>query len=936
MITQFIDECKSFMSERVYDRYIERFAYGIDASCYRYIPKLVLKPRDENEVQKIILLSQKYHIPLTFRASGTSLSGQACSDSVLVVCMKHWDSIEVKEDSIICGCGVIGVEANNSLKPLGKKIGPDPATINNASIGGIFSNNSSGMCCGVKQNSYQTIKSIRVIMHDGFLFDTADKASVDEFIKTHPAMVHEIMSLREEIMADSALCSEIKRKFAIKNTTGYGLNSFVDFDNIRDILNHIFIGAEGTLGFISRVEYYSVEDFNYKACALLFYEDLVAASHAIEILANNDDIVSAAEIMDYACLKSIISLQGIPRELERIKEGNCCILIQLESNDMQSLQSRIDFIRTQLEAIPTLFDIRFSFDKKEQDSWWKIRKGILPLSVANKRKGSTVITEDICFEIKNFARGIEGLIELFKTYEFDGIIFGHALSGNVHFIITPLLDDEKEVENFAKFMDSMAKLVVSLKGSTKAEHGTGRMVAPFVELEWGAKAYAINKRIKKIFDPHNLFNPDVIICDDPNIHIKNLKPTHSIDEFMDSCMECGFCEKVCPSKEITLSPRQRIAVYREIQRLESKNNKTQSEIEELQSLKQDYKYYGVQTCATCSMCYMICPLEIDTAKIATNINNAHAKGIGVARSISNNLGTAIKFAKFGVKMANTAQALLGRENTKNMSLYLNKKIGTPIIPVSMPKSNAYKLENRENGSEENVVYFTSCLNRIFAPNTKDARSIQEVFESLCNKAKINCYYPKNISKMCCGKAFKDFSLKDKTLNPIYQSLQEIKQEFSGKKYVVVCDHSACSGEIIAKLRESDEFCDMKFQDVSEFVWTNIIPRLNIQPLSEDVGLYMVCSSKKYGFSEYLKSIAQACTKGATIEHLQTHCCGFAGNKGFTTPELNDSALDGLGSYFATQNLKCAYSSSSTCEIGLSNKTNIQWQHIIYLLDEVSG
>lgn len=935
MIKQFINECKSFMNDNVHERYIERFAYGVDASCYRYIPKLVLKPRNESEVQKIILLSQQYGIPLTFRASGTSLSGQACSDSVLVVCMKHWDSIEVREDSIVCGCGVIGVEANISLKHLGKKIGPDPATINNASIGGIFSNNSSGMCCGVKQNSYQTIKSIRVILHDGFLLDTADKSSINDFINTHSTMVDEIMALREEIVADNALCNEIKRKFAIKNTTGYGINSFVDFDDIKDILNHIFIGAEGTLGFISRIEYYSVEDFKHKACALLFYENLSIASHAIEILASNDNIISAAEIMDYACLMSIVSLQGLPRELDSIKVGNCCILIQLESNDIESLKSNIDFISTQLESVPTLFGVKFSFDRAEQDSWWKIRKGILPLAAANKPKGSTVITEDICFEINNFARGIDELTDLFRKYEFDGIIFGHALSGNVHFIITPLLDDVGEVDRFAKFMDAMANLVVSLKGSTKAEHGTGRMVAPFVELEWGSKAYAINKRIKKIFDPHNLFNPDVIICDDPNIHIKNLKPTYSIDEFMDSCMECGFCEKVCPSKDITLSPRQRIAVFREIQRLESKSNRSNIENEELESLKSDYKYYGVQTCATCSMCSMICPLEIDSAKIAININNSNSKGIGIARSISNNLNRTIKFAKFSVGVANAAQSLFGNENVKNVSLFLNNKIGTPIIPKSMPRSNAYKLESKDNGGSENVVYFTSCLNRIFAPNAKDKRSIQEVFESLCKKAKINCFYPKNISNMCCGKAFKDFSLKDPTLNPIYQSLKEIKEEFSDKKYVVVCDHSACSGEIIAKLKDSDEFGNMVFKDVSEFVYTNILPYLSINPLSDDVGLYSVCSSKKYGFSDNLKNIAKSCTSGAIIEHTQTHCCGFAGNKGFITPKLNNSALDSFGTYFATQNLKHAYSSSSTCEIGLSDKTNIQWQHIIYLLDEVS-
>lgn len=953
----FAQECKEFLFDqngtrrdyRIYDSYIMRFAYGVDASCYRYIPKLVLKPINEEEVQRIIMLSNAYNIPLTFRGSGTSLSGQACSDSVLVVCMHKWQNIKASADSIWCDCGVIGVDANNALKPFGKKIGPDPATINNASIGGIFSNNSSGMCCGVKQNSYQTIKSIRVILHDGFILDTSDSKNVQEFINTHTDMVKEILALRQEILDDKALHKEIHRKFAIKNTTGYALNSLSDFEDIKDILNHIFIGAEGTLGFVSRVEYTPVKDYALKACALLFYENLSLAAQAIEILARNDDKVSAAEIMDYACLKAVSALDGMPEELTKITQENCCILIQIESDSKEILDSHLSHIKAELECVPTLFGIHFSFDEATQAKWWKIRKGLLPISAGTKRRGSTVITEDICFEIPNFAKGIRGIQKLFTEYEFEGIIFGHALSGNVHFIITPLLNDEKERNNFALFMDKMVELVVALKGSTKAEHGTGRMMAPFVEQEWGEKAYALNKRIKHIFDAKNLFNPDVLICEDKEIHIKNLKPAHSIDDYIESCMECGFCEKVCPSKNITLTPRQRIAVYREIRRLESLDHKSTQEQEELELLRKDYAYFGVATCATCSMCASICPLEIDSAKIAINTKNANAsKGASaIARIIANNMDKTTQIAKIGVSAANVGATLLGNNVLKKLTFWLNKILHTPIVPKYMPTKNTYTLQSKIIESNEktpnaptpnatSVIYLTSCLNRVFAPpiQAKDKRPIQAVFESLCKKAGISVIYPKNIAKMCCGKAFKDFTTKDPSLNPIHHTLKELLEISDNGNIPIVCDHSACSGELIEQLKQLHDFTKLQVYDMSVYAHDVLLPHLHITPLNESVGIYAVCSCKKHAWAQSIEHIAAACTTNEVITHAQTYCCGFAGNKGFSTPQLNASALQGLQEHFKKTSPTRMYASSSTCEIGLSDSTNHAWQHIIYLLDEV--
>lgn len=949
----FIAEAKEIFKDRIYTDYLRRFAYGIDASCYAYVPRVVVRAVNESEIINLFTLSQKYNTPLTFRAAGTSLSGQACSDSVLVLANAFWQDIEIigNAESIKCSCGVIGVEANEALKPYGKKIGPDPATINNAMIGGIFSNNSSGMCCGVKQNSYNTIKSARFILHNGTTLDTSENAkpneSIESFLQKHKDKADSLLALRKEILQDTELCELIKRKFAIKNTTGYSINALLDFSEIKDIINHLFIGAEGTLGFVSSVEYECVEDYAYKACALLFYKDLALGAKAVEILAGNESLVSAAEIMDYACLDSARGLDSAPSELERIKSEACAILVQLESSTQKELDSKIAHISKELESVPSLFGVHFSSDEKLMASWWKIRKALLPLAAGSRPSGSIVITEDICFPIKTFAQGIDSITKLFNQFNFQGIIFGHALSGNVHFIITPNLNDEKESQAFGEFMEAMVDSVIALQGSTKAEHGTGRMIAPFVEKEWGAKAYAINRRIKEIFDPHSLINPDVIISDNPQIHTQNLKQSSEVEDFINQCMECGFCEKVCPSRELTLTPRQRIAVRKEIARLEAllaestKSTQKPAHIQaQLEELKKGYQYFGIDTCATCSMCSLSCPLEIDSGKIASKLSPA-TKGTFsrfVATQSAKHFSTTLSLAKGGLRIANFSSNIVGKNTLSNLS---KKMSFLPYIPHSLPRANAYRLESKDSNAQSQVaiIYFSTCINRSFAPQSslKDTRALQEVFESLCEKARVSVVYPQNLSNLCCGKAYKDYPQSAKLKRKeVYRALESSVKELQSKgveQIHIVCDHSACSYELKNGLKELDS--TLTILDMPECIESTLLPRLHITPLDEDIALYAMCATRKGKWDKSLESIAKTCTNGEVIVHSKTQCCGFAGNKGFICSELNASALRELSEFYKDRKLRFGFSSSSTCEIGLNDKTNITWQNLIYLVDRVS-
>ena len=927
---RFAKEANEICKGRVYTDHLRRYAYGVDASCYSYLPKVVVKAEDEREVRRLIRLCQQCGTPFTFRAAGSSLSGQCSSEDVLIVCNDGFKKMEVIDDgkALKCECGVIGSDANDLLKPYNRKIGPDPATLATALVGGILNNNSSGMCCGTAQNSYKTIRSIRVVLLDGSILDTSDQKSIDQFLKEKPQMVEDILQLRKDILADEELTHLIHHKYKIKNTTGYGLNSLVDFEDIIDIINHLFIGSEGTLGFVSEIVYNTVEDVPYKGCGLMFFKTLNDASLAVVALANmGRDKVVAAEMMDYQSLKAVQALDNVPDFVREVPEGTSAILFQTESYSKETVDENLAFIKDKLKDIPTAIPSLYSQDPKEYDSWWAIRKGILPIVGGQRRKGTTVITEDVCFQIEDFTKGIEMLTELFHKYDFvdGGVIFGHALSGNVHFNITPDFSDPKDTKNFGDLVKEMSERVSGFGGSLKAEHGTGRMVAPFIEMEWGRKAYEINRRIKAIFDPERILNPDVIITDDPDVYKKNLKAQCVIDDAFTICMECGFCEKHCPSRNLTLTPRQRIALLRETKRLENEGNFTLAA-----ELKKGYEYFGVDTCAACSMCKGLCPLSIDTAQIALSMRRIDPPAPELAKKIYDNFSTTLQMCRAGVSLEGIAGSIITQKAISKITEGLHGVTGvTPYVPKTTPKANRYRLRSRIKPTNfEKVVYFSTCANRAFKPNQgyDDERSLQQVVESLCNKAHIDIIYPEHIENLCCGLSFENYDdVHERAVKDLHDALMKASQN---GKYPIVIDHSACFNHAFKHMP------DLEINDISEFLCKYVVPHLDIEKCDERVIVHKQCKIKSLNKSQYIEDLARLCADH--VFNIKSFACdGFAGQKGFFTPELNKCATKDLAAEIAEYGATLGVSSSSTCEIGLGENGGIPFIGVAFLLDRCS-
>lgn len=916
---------------------LRRLAYGTDASFYRLIPELVVRVESEQEVQQLLQACADRGLPITFRAAGTSLSGQAVTDSVLMQLGNGWKDHEILDNgqAIRLKPGVIGAQANKYLASLQRKIGPDPASINACMIGGIAANNASGMCCGTAQNSYNTLKDLRVILADGTLLDTSDSASVQAFASSHGFLLRRLTELGEQTRANTALAEKIRHKYRLKNTTGYSLNALVDFEDPLEILKHLLIGSEGTLGFISEITYHTVPDYPHKAAALIYFPDMATACRATTVMKPTP--VAAVELLDRAALRAVQDMPGMPENLKALPEEAAALLVDVRGSDDQHLAENIAAVTAALDGMTTLQPVMFTTDIKTYELYWKIRKGTFPAVGAERVIGTTVIIEDVAFPLERLAEGVAELQALFKKYRYDeAILFGHALEGNLHFVFTQGFDDPAEVQRYEALMDEVAQLVaVKYGGSLKAEHGTGRNMAPYVELEWGSEAYALMKSIKQLFDPANLLNPDVILSDDPSIHLQNLKPLPEADPLVDKCIECGFCEAVCPSRRLTLTPRQRIVIWRELQRRRQAGEDPAG----IDALAEAYQYQGLDTCAADGLCSTQCPVGINTGDLVRGIRREqNLKHQNKAEWIASHFDGVTRMARTGLQLAQVGRKVIGDGGMKT-SLNGLRKLGVdavghwrPGLPKAARPLSKIKPATPPptNANAPAVVYWPSCASRVLGNDVHDAEqaSLSEVTLNLLHKAGYRAIIPEGINSLCCGMPFQSkglFEVADLKQGELLAALMKASEQ---GRWPVITDTSPCN----LRLNEGG-LKQLQLLEASEFVATEVLPKLNIRRKPGKVAVHVTCSTTRRGKGDLLVQLARACVEQVVLPESVT-CCGFAGDRGFQQPELNASSLQDLAKEVA--GCEAGYSNSRTCEIGLTEHAGIHYQSILYLVDEVSN
>jgi D-lactate dehydrogenase len=1005
MIQQFLSDLRQFLpSDRIYTDELRTLGWGTDASFYRQIPKVVIRSDGEEEISKIVKACQKYKLPFTFRAAGTSLSGQSCTDSVLIVAGKNWEKYEIQSAecrtdnsqlNIKLQPGIVGSRVNEILKPYGRVFPPDPASIGSAMVGGIVINNASGMNCGVHANSDRMLLSARIILTDGTVLDTGDEKSKEAFRKSHPEFIAKIETLRDKVRANVELASRIRTKYSIKNVTGLNLRPLIAYDDPFDIIAHSMVGSEGTLAFLSEVTMKTLVDYKYKASAMVYFLTMKESCEAVvamkKLKAGEEDLkmsaenlmVKSAEMLDYMSLNSVddpVFLQYKQDvdagRIEGVEPGDyhnlTAILTETKGITHEQLLEKIEKIKECLGQFRLYIPAEFTEDPAVYGKYWAIRSGIFPSVGGTRPVGTSCLIEDVAFPIESLPEATVRLQKLIADHGYDdACIYGHAFEGNYHFILNQSFADEHEVARYAEMMRDVAKLVVEgYDGSLKAEHGTGRNMAPFVKYEWGEKAYEVMKELKAIFDPEGLLNQGVIFNDDPDCFIKCLKPLPVLDYdfksvpdgghyLMDSklstaketieqvkrankCIECGFCEVNCMSCGLTLSSRMRIAVQREICYLEA----TGENPERAASLRKQYKYYGDQTCATDGLCSTSCPMKINTGELTHLIRqldmNNTTLGYQVGEFAANHMAGIKSGLRVVLDVAHAAHVTLGPTLMTTVCRTMNK-MGLPLWTTAMPKKRRQPKKTdltqfiidrslpHNQPTEDNplkVVYFPSCINQTMGQSKQGGKIhdlVDEVIQ-LMAKAGYEVIFPEGMERMCCGQIWESkgmLDIADRKSAELEKALWEASEH---GKFPVLCAQSPCLHRMKKVMKK------MCLYEPAEFIMKFLVPRLDFHPIDRPIALHITCSTRQMGVADDLINLAKMCSTKVFLPE-GVGCCGFAGDRGFTFPELNKYGLRKLRPQIEANHIEVGYSNSRTCEIGLETNTGIPYMSIVYLVNE---
>ena len=889
-----------------------------DASHYLLRPQAVATAWDAGQVAAIMAACARRGVPLTFRAGGTSLSGQALSNGVLVDTRAGFTGVEVLDDGdrVRVQPGVTVRMVNARLAPYGRKLGPDPASEIACTLGGVIANNSSGMQCGTELNSYATVESMVVVLTSGTVVDTSLADAGRRLAADEPELHAGLCRLRDRVRGDAASVATVRRLFSIKNTMGYGVNAFLDADEPAEILQKLMVGSEGTLGFIASAVLRTVEVLPHVATGLLVLPDVRTASALVpDVLATR---VATAELLDAASLRVAGADAGSPEVIRRLEVvDHAALLVEFQASSPAELDEIREAAGAPLAALPLAQPFALTTDAGERTRLWRTRKGLYSAIAGARPSGTNALLEDVAVPVERLGELSSGLIRLFATHDYDGsVMFGHARDGNLHFMLNERFDDPVQLRSYEAFTEDMVDLVLGLGGTLKAEHGTGRIMAPFVERQYGPELAAVMREVKALFDPAGVLNPGTLITDDARGYLRDLKTAETVEIEVDRCVECGFCEPVCPSRSLTVTPRQRIASRRELAAAEARGDTAWAA-----AIRADMTYDVVETCAADGMCASACPVHIDTGDLVRRLRAADESRLEqrVWAGAAQHWSLVTKSASAGLTAASRAPRAAASTSR------LLRKV---VDPDTLPKYDA----GLGPGGRERVdvvdaaasaVWFTSCVGTMFGGGAGAA------FVALCDRAEVRVRTPVGIADLCCGTPWKSKGHLKGLRRMRELVVPALAAATDDGRLPVVVEASSCA-EGLALLVADAGF---RVVDGLDFVADTVLPELRVTAALDRVVVHPTCSTTALGSTEALVRLAAAAGREVVVPPAWG-CCAFAGDRGLLHPELTASATRPEAADVAALGPADAYvSGNRTCEIGMTRATGHEYRHIFEVLAE---
>lgn len=931
--------------DRILSRASDLIRYASDASPYRMLPKAVVMAKSDEDIGKVLAFGRENEIGVTFRAGGSSLNGQSQGEGILVDVRRHFGGIEVLDEGrgVSAAPGAMMADVNRVLAPYGYKLGPDPASMEIATVGGVVANNSGGMKCGTKFDSYSTVTAMRFILPSGTVVDSAAPDAEEKFAEAEPELAAGLLEIREQILADDDLSAKIRKKFEIKNTTGYRLCAFLDAETPVEIYRRLMIGSEGTLGFISRVTFDTVPVPKKTTLAWIHFPDIPSAIEPVPDLVESG--ATAVEVMVApALIVASYNMPGAPDHWKELDPASAALLVEFGGDDDKALGKYEKKAMKLLEGRELIREVEFSRDEEVIEINWRVREGLHGLVGKMRLPGTALIVEDVCVPPARIAEGAEELRALLAEHEFLNGVAGHASAGNLHFMLTPDFAKPEDLERYEAFMSKLVELIChKYDGSLKAEHGTGINMAPYVELEWGEEATGLMWKVKQLADPDGALNPGVVLNRDPNCHLQNLMTTPPIEEVASSCVECGFCEPVCPSRNLTTTPRQRIVLRREMIR-------QGGDTPVRRALLEEFEYDAIETCAADSSCELACPVGIDTGAFMKEFRQAQKspREQQSAVKVAERWDRVETLARGGLKVGGALQKVIGESGMRGLTGAARSVLSEDLVPEwgeNMPPAAAPELpETAPIGAA--AVYVPACVNRMFGRSAAvsgngagPALSLPEALVAVSQRAGSPVWIPHDVAGSCCSVPFSSKGYADAHAFKANQTVERLWKWTGGGSLPVVIDATSCASGLSdfgdEVLTEDNQQRHSQIEIIDSVSWAErLLPELEVSRKTASVTVHPTCSGAHLGLNNALSRVAGELAEEVVVP-VNASCCGFAGDRGMLHPELTASATESEAAEVRANPTARHVSSNRTCEVGLERATGEPYESIIYLLEEAT-
>jgi D-lactate dehydrogenase len=907
----------------------DRLGAAHDASHYLLTPQAVVAPANAAQISALMRACAEHRAALTFRSGGTSLSGQAVSSSLLVDTRRHFRDIEVLEggEKVRVQPGVTLRQVNSRLARYGRKLGPDPASESACTIGGVIANNSSGMTCGTEFNAYRTLESLLLVLPSGTTIDTGTADADQRLRALEPGLCAGLLALRDRVRGSADSVRRIETQYAMKNTMGYGLNAFLDYSSPAQILAHLVIGSEGTLAFVAQANFRTVPAHRNAATVLLAFPTLREAMASVPALLTTHP--AAVELLDAAALRVAQRDPNAPAAIRDLEIADqAALLIEWQQARPEELERQEREARQVLRSLPVSAPAALSGEASARSALWHVRKGLYAAVAGARPTGTTALLEDVAVPVSALADTCTELTALFHSHGYESsVIFGHAKDGNLHFMLVEQFAHDSAPDRYAAFTDDLADLILGYGGTLKAEHGTGRVMAPFVRRQFGDELYAVMRQVKNLCDPAGMLNPGVLITDDDSAHLRHLKRLPPVEPEVDRCVECGYCETVCPSTDLTTTPRQRIALRREMAAAAETGNARL-----LRELTRDYRYDAVDTCAVDGMCATACPVLINTGDLVKRLRAEQAGRLAAARwrAMASGWGTGTR----AVAASLTTAAKLPPTYPEHAVRAARAVAGPGRVPQwhrDLPGGGRPRRPQRV--ADPDAVYIPSCLGSMFGP-AGGGPGVMTALSALAERAGIQLLVPGPIAGMCCGTPWSSkgmgagyAAMRDRVL-PVLQAASR------GGTVPIISDAASCT-EGFARLVAAAAGEKLQVLDSATYVASAIMPRLTVRRKFESLALHPTCSSIRLGLHDVLLALGNAIADEVVIPE-DWRCCGFAGDRGLLHPELTAAATRAEAASVTQRKFSAYTSVTRTCEIAMSRATGATYCHLLELVERATA